>query len=108
MWNRTLSTAEAVAREAAGAGATPHASLRAALDAVGEGGVVVCMLSDVGTVQSALLDDAAVRDALRGKVLVHAVSGNPDEGRAIARAASAAGARAVFDGAYSMAKMHSL
>ena len=102
-WNRTAAAAETLATESPNCAAAPTA-----VDAIAgvADGPVILMLANIPAVQE-LLAQPAVRAALAGKTLVNIVSGNPDEGRAVA--ASVAGVAAVcIDGAYSGAPTKAL
>ena len=102
-WNRTAAAAEMLATESPNCTAAPSAA--DAIAGVADGPVIL-MLATIPAVQE-LLAQPAVRAALAGKTLVNIVSGNPDEGRAVA--ASVAGVAAVcIDGAYSGAPTKAL
>ena len=102
-WNRTAAAADMLATESPNCTAAPTA-----VDAIAgvADGPIILMLATIPAVQE-LLAQPAVRAALAGKTLVNIVSGNPDEGRAVA--ASVAGVAAVcIDGAYSGAPTKAL
>ncbi|KAJ9455900.1 hypothetical protein DIPPA_21798 [Diplonema papillatum] len=98
VWNRTAAVGRALASEAGLEGSvTAHDTAAAAVAAMQPEEPVVLILS---TTAAALGVLETVREGFRAKTVVNLTSGNPDDARAIASAASSVGTSDFIDGAY--------
>lgn len=101
VWNRTAAKAAAVAAAEAPGPCAAASTPAAAIMAAGSPAPVIVVLTDTAAVVS-MLRVEGVGAALRGRALVNLTSGNPDDGREVARVAMevSLGEASVIDGAY--------
>lgn len=101
VWNRSSEKATALAAEDAPGQCSKADAATSAVHSCSEAAMVLLMLLDTAAVLEFLKQDGLV-DSLKGKTLVNLTSGNPDEGRAIAKELNDLSQGSVFfiDGAY--------